>query len=144
MQWKTEFSTSSFHRTLIAFLHFPSKHSQKYYQLIHKKLVNAYVVAAKSIAFTVNFDCYLIFTIKIFTNFEKPNVKTITLLHSTNTKFAIVTIQYFLNLINPPAPLHPSCSDLCYSVKLQAYNGLSEMCTMVYRYRNMAKRIFEN
>ena len=81
----------------------------------------------------------LIFTIKIFVNFMKPIVTTITLFHATDTNFVTVAIQYFLKLMNPP-----NCSDFCYSVKLQAYNRLSDMCAMIDQYRHVAKLIFKN
>ena len=64
----------------------------------------------------VKFD--LIFTIKIFANFVKPIVTTITLFPAANTKFVAVPIQYILKIITPP----PNCLDLCCSVKLQGCN----------------------
>ena len=42
------------------------------------KLVNACVIAAKPVVFTINFEIFIV-TIKIFTNFVKPIVTTITL-----------------------------------------------------------------
>ena len=49
-----------------------------------RKSVNAYAVAAKPLVFTVNFR-NLIFVIKIFANFVKPIVTTITLFRPTLT-----------------------------------------------------------
>ena len=51
----------------------------------------------------VKFD--LIFTIKIFANFVKPIVTTITLFPAVNTKFVTVPIQYILKIITPPSQL---------------------------------------
>ena len=62
-----------------------------------RKLVNAYAVAAKPLVFTVTFR-NLIFIIKIFANFVKLIVKTMTLFHAANTNFVTVAIQYFLKL----------------------------------------------
>ena len=131
-------------------MHFFIFQAKTYKNIINyfiRKLVNAYAVAGKPLVFTITlivkfgilwkFD--LIFTIKIFANFVKPIVTTITLFHPTNTNFVTVAIQYFLKLMNPL-----NCSDLRYSVKLQGRNRLSEMCTEIDQYRHVAKLIFQN
>ena len=99
--------------------------------------MNAYAVVAKPLVFTLTlivkfgllrkFD--LIFTTKIFANFVKPIVTTITLFHVANTDFVTVVIPYFLKLMDSP-----NCSDLCYSVKLQGWNRLLEKSTMIEQY----------
>ena len=81
-------------------LHFVIFQAKIYKNIINcfiRKSVNAYAVAAKPLVFTVYFR-NLIFTIKIFANFVKPIVTTITLFHATNTNFVTVTIQYLLKL----------------------------------------------
>ena len=62
-----------------------------------RKSVNAYTVAAEPLVFTVNFKSFF-FTIKIFANFVKPIVTTITLYHAANTNVVTVAIQYLLKL----------------------------------------------
>ena len=57
-----------------------------------RKSMNAYAVAATPLFFSVNFR-NLIFTIKIFSNFVKPILKSITLFHPANTNFETVIIQ---------------------------------------------------
>ena len=56
------------------------------------------------VKFDLLWKVYLIFIIKIFANFRKGIVTTITLFHVTNTNFVTVAMQYFLKLINPPPP----------------------------------------
>ena len=62
-----------------------------------RKSVNAYEAVAKPLVFTVSFR-NLTFTIKIFANFVKPIVTTISLFHAANTNFVTMAIQYFLKL----------------------------------------------
>ena len=99
---KFTFSTNSLLICLLHFLHscaiIESIFSFFHINYFIRKLVNAYVVAAKPLLFTVN--CRnLIFTIKVFANFAKPIVTTITPFHAANTNFVTVAIQYLSKLL---------------------------------------------